>query len=420
MLGDDPRTGSSMSVDLAAVDLVGAEAVRDPHAVFARLREHGGGKIQWLPRHKAWLLTDFDLVKQAIQDEAFSTDMITALYSRLTAEERERFKSAEELFRGWMIFNDPPTHTRLRRPVATAFTPKGVMALRPEIEQMTDAILDRFEACGSTDFISSVAFPLPASVIGLLLGVEDDRYSDMRDWSKQIGSLIMGKVSRGDAWDRSLAAAEQMQSYFGDLLEHFGEHPTDNLVTRMLTAVDADFPLSGSQLVGACSLLLFGGHETTMSLIATGVYHLIQRPENRAELLARPELTELAVEELLRFDGPSKILVRRVRDDCTWHGTSMKSGQAVFCCTTAANRDPNQFEDPDAFIINRSPNRHLGFGFGMHFCLGAQLARLEAQIVIPRVLARFPRLRLACEPEELSWHPTIVGRTLRALPVRID
>src|SRR5713101_3022436 len=104
-----------MSVDLAAVDLVGAEAVRDPHAVFARLREHGGGKIQWLPRHKAWLLTDFDLVKQAIQDEAFSTDMITALYSRLTAEERERFKSAEELFRGWMIFNDPPTHTRLRR-----------------------------------------------------------------------------------------------------------------------------------------------------------------------------------------------------------------------------------------------------------------------------------------------------------------
>ncbi len=420
MFGDDPGTASSVSVDLATVDLVGAEAVRDPHAVLASLREHGDGKIQWLPRHKAWLLMDFDLVKRAIQDEAFSTDTITALYARLTDEERERFKSAEELFRGWMIFNDPPTHSMLRRPVVSAFTPKGVMALRPEIERMTDAILDEFEASGSTDFISSVAFPLPASVIGLLLGVEADRYDDMRDWSKHLGSLIMGKVSREDAWNRALAAAEHMQSYFGDLLEHFREHPTDNLVTRMLNGVDADTPLSASQLVGACSLLLFGGHETTMSLIATGVYHLIQQPEDRAQLLARPELAEPAVEELLRFDGPSKILVRRVREDCTWNGTSMKSGQAVFCCTMAANRDPNQFDDPDTFIIDRSPNRHVGFGFGMHFCLGAQLARLEAQIVIPRVLARFPRLRLACRPEELSWHPTIVGRTLQSLPVQID
>jgi cytochrome P450 len=402
----------------ADVDLVSPAAVRDPHAVFEALR--AAGPLHWLPRHNAWLLTDYELVRNAMQDEVFSTDTITPLYQRLSVSQRQQYGAAEELLRGWMIFNDPPVHTALRRPVASAFTPKGVAALRDEIEELTDEILDEFEKGDNPDFISSVALPLPAAVIGLLLGVPKERYGDMRRWSKHLGALVMGKVSRRDAWSRALAAAEEMQTCFSDLIGQNGRNPGDNLVTRMIVAADAEGSLTRSQLVGACSLLLFGGHETTMSLIATGVRHFVANPDDRARLLADPLVTEAAVEELLRYDGPAKILVRRVRQDCEWRGHPFRAGKAVYCATMAANRDPEQFSEPDRFIIDRSPNRHVAFGFGLHFCLGAQLARLETQVVLPRVLERFPTLRLACEPDELSWHPTIVGRTLRSLPMRFD
>jgi cytochrome P450 len=404
-----------VTIDLATVDLVSPDAVRDPHAVFARLR--GLGPVHWLPRHQAWLLLDHDLVRHAMQDEELSTDTITPLYERLAPEDRVRFKVAEELLRGWMIFNDPPVHTMLRKPISSAFTPRGVSRLREEIEALTDELLDSIDPRAEQDFIASVAFPLPASVIGLLLGVSSERYDSMRDWSRQLGALVMGKVSRADAWDRALRAAEEMQDYFGDLIAANRAAPADNLVTRMIDAAEAS-PLTDSQLVGACSLLLFAGHETTTSLLASGVLHLSQDAAARERVLTEPGLAELAVEELLRFDGPSKILVRRVRADCTWRGYELQAGQAVYCAVMAANRDPGHFDNPASFVVDRSPNRHVGFGFGLHFCLGAQLARLEAQIVLPHVFRRFPDLRLACDPADLAWHPTIVGRTLTRLPVR--
>jgi cytochrome P450 len=305
----------------------------------------------------------------------------------------------------------------LRRPISSAFTPRGVSQLRGEIEQLTDELLDAIDPRQVQDLIPALAFPLPAAVIGLLLGVSSERYASMREWSRQLGALVMGKVSRADAWDRALQAAEDMQAYFGDLIETNRAAPADNLVTRMIHAAE-ESPLSDAQLVGACSLLLFAGHETTMSLLATGVLHLSQRPAERERMLADPELVELVVEELLRFDGPSKILVRRVRADCEWHGYAFEAGQALYCAVMAANRDPEHFADPDVLVVDRSPNRHVGFGWGTHYCLGAQLARVEAQIVLPHVIRRFPDLHLACDPADLAWHPTIVGRTLKSLPVR--
>lgn len=401
------------------VDLVRPEAVRDPQGTFATLR--ADGPVHWLRRHKAWLLLDYEHVQAAIHDATFSTDTITPLYSKLSAEEREKFRPAEELFRGWMIFNDPPVHTSLRKPVASAFTPRGVSQLGREIETLTDQVLTDFANGDDRDFMSAVALRLPASVIGLLLGVPPDAYEKMREWSQRLGALVMGKVSRSDAWDRALAATEEMQVYFAELIEQYRRNPADNLISRMIKAADdEDAPLSASQLIGACSLLLFAGHETTASLISTGIYHLSRDGEARERLLNDPNVVGSAVDELLRYDGPSKIVVRRVRSDCEWNGYQFKQDEPVYCALMAANHDPEQFPEPDRFIIDRAPNRHIAFGWGRHFCLGAQLARLEAQIVIPRVLARFPRLELACDVSELSWHPTIVGRTLTALPVRID
>jgi cytochrome P450 len=403
-------------VPTSAVDLVAPAAVRDPHAAFAML--HALGPIVWLERHKAWIVVNFDLVRTGLTDERFSTDTITPLYQRLSPEEREQYADAETLLRGWMIFNDEPTHSLLRLPVRSAFTPAAVTQLAEEITELTDRMLASLPE--SFDFVRDVAFPLPAGVIALLLGVDSDRVDDLGEWSKQLGALVMGKVSRPDAWGRALAAAHEMQRYFGALVERYRQQPTDNLIGRLIaaSAEEKEQPLTPQQIIGACSLLLFGGHETTTSLLTTCAYHICLNDELRDVATGtEPEVASF-VEEILRFDGPSKIFVRRVREDMTWHGVSMRANQPVYLAVAAADRDGTAFDEPDRLRSDRHPNRHLAFGWGPHFCLGAQLARLEARIIIPRLLRAFPNIALNCKMEELAWHPTIVGRTIRKLPMR--
>jgi cytochrome P450 len=193
--------------------------------------------------------------------------------------------------------------------------------------------------------------------------------------------------------------------------------PGEDLITTLVGGSSDHGALTDNQLVGACSMLLFGGHETSTSLLTNAARHLLERPDRQEQIQADPAA---AVEEILRFDGPSKIVVRRVREDGPRFGVPMRAGQPIFCSNAAANRDPRVFERPDDLVLDRDPNRHLGFGWGMHFCLGSQLARLEARVVLPRLFQRFPGLRLAVDPTELSYHPTIVGRTLKTLPLRAD
>ena len=403
------------------VDLVDDESVRDPAARFEALR--ADADVWWLERHRAWLLLGYDDVRDAIRDPALSTDTITPLRRRLSAEERERFKPASDLLAGWMIFNDPPVHTALRAPVRSAFTPKAVATLEDETRALVDELLDGVDPTAGFDLVRDVALPLPAIVIALLLGVPPERRDDFASWSTQLGALVMGKVSRADAWDRAVRSAEDFHELFSAMIAERRSGrvgPDDDLVARLVAAADATEPgddahLTDAQMVGACSLLLFGGHETTTSLITTGVHHLMGRPDRIAALHDSPEL---AVEELLRYDGPSKIVVRRVREDTVRRGVELRAGQPVFCALMAANRDPSVFDRPDELVLDRDPNRHLGFGWGMHVCLGAQLARFETQVVLPRVFERFGDLELACDPADLRWQPTVVGRTLRSLPVR--
>ncbi|MGH9000184.1 MAG: cytochrome P450 [Acidimicrobiia bacterium] len=403
---------TTLTVPETNVDLVSPEAVRDPHAVFAELR--AGGPVWWLERHKAWLVLGHDLVREAVVDERLSTDTITPLQRHLSAEDRARFAPAADLLAGWMIFNDPPVHTALRAPVRKAFTPKAVASLEDAVADVTDRLLDHVDPAGF-DVVDALAYPLPAVVIALLLGVPVDRHDEFKGWSRALGALVMGKVTRADAWDRALVAARDFEGLFSDMITRARAKPGDDLVSALVSAADAGGTLTDHQIVGACSLLLFGGHETTTSLITTGVLHMLGAPERQRALGDNPAP---ATEELLRYDGPSKIVVRRVRADGDWHGYPFRAGQPVFCGLMAANRDPDAFDRPDELVLDRDPNRHLGFGWGLHFCLGAQLARLEAQVVLPRVVARFPDLELAVAPEELAYQPTVVGRTLRSLPAR--
>jgi cytochrome P450 len=393
--------------------------VRDPQAVFCELR--ATAPVHWLERHRAWLLLDHERVRIALNAEELSTDTITPLAERLDADARVRFEPARKLLMNWMIFNDPPVHTALRVPVREAFVPRAVSALSTAISQHVEQILDE-HANGreQIDLVSALAFPLPATVIAILLGVPDDRQDEFRDMSRHLGALVMGKLSRADAWDRALKATHEFHELFGGLIERYREHPEDNLISRLAVAADDDAcALSAEQLVGACSLLLFGGHETTTGLITNGVKAILRSPDERARLASDPPLIMSAVEELMRYDGPSKIVVRRARQDGEWAGVPLKAGETVFCALAAANRDPLVFDRPDDLDLTRSPNRHLGFGWGRHMCLGAQLARLEAQIAIPAFLGRFPTAQLAVEDEALQYQPTIVGRTIRALPIRL-
>ncbi len=405
---------TSAGVPSTDVDLVSPAAIGDPYAVFAALRQKSD--VWWLERHRAWLLLSYDLVKAGIDGEALSTDTITPLQRHLSAEDRERYRPAAELLAGWMIFADPPVHTALRAPVRAAFTPKAVARLEGEVVAIMDRLIDAVDPFGF-DLVSELAYPLPALVISELLGVPAERHPEFATWSRQLGALVMGKVSRADAWDRALAATDSFAELFGELIKRARRDPGEDLVSHLVATADASSSLTDAQLIGACSLLLFGGHETTTSLLSSGTLHLLDHIDQRHVLDVDPAK---AVEELLRFDGPSKISVRRVRTEGNWNGVPMGAGQPVFCAAAAANRDPAAFDAPDELRLDRDPNRHLGFGWGMHFCLGSQLARLEARIVLARLLERFPRLRLAVPHHELRYQPTVVGRTLRALPLRAD
>ena len=404
---------ATAAVPSSPVDLVSPEAVADPLAVFDDLRAQG--EAVWLERHRAWLLLGYDVVREALSHPQLSTDTITPLQRHFDDEQRARFKPASDLLKGWMIFNDPPTHTHLRHPVRAAFTPKAVSRLEQSTTDLVDALLDEVEdPTQAFDLVAALAYPLPALVIAHLLDVPEERHAEFGSWSRQLGSLVMGKVSRKDAWDRALKATHDLDELFSAMIEDRRKNPGEDLVSTLVQGTDEE-ALSDNLLVGACSLLLFAGHETTTSLLTTGALHLLGHPDRQAQLAADPRL---GVEELLRYEGPSKIVVRRVREDGEWRGLPLETGQPVFCSPMSANHDPDQFDDPGELKLDRDPNRHLTFGWGLHFCLGSQLARLEARIVLPRLFARFPDLELAVPQDELVWQPTVVGRTLRTLPVR--
>lgn len=394
-------------------NVVAPEAVADPHAFFRRLRE--SSPTHWSERHHAWILTRYEDVMAELGDDRLSTANMKAQEKRLSPEERARFAPAAKLLEAWMIFRDPPVHTQLRAPVRTAFKPKAVAALSVALEKRVDELLEEMASQTSCDLIRNLAFPLPADAIAMLLGVPSDRRDDFRRWSRMLGGLVMGKLSRSDVWDRALDAERNFSELFGDLIERYEREPEDNLISEMIRVRDAGEHLSPDQMIGACTLLLFGGHETTANLISSGTLALLRHPDQLERLREEPDLIESAVEEMLRFDGPSKINVRRVRETFQFRDQRFEEGQTIFLSTAAANRDPEEFPDPDRFDVSRTPNRHLGFGWGRHFCLGAQLARLETQIAITRLIRRFPDLSLA--PQDLAWEPTVLGRALKRLEV---
>jgi len=419
----ETTTGAGLIVSADSDDeLLSEAAVANPHKYFAALRTRD--PVAWNERYRSWVLTRYDDNQAAVKDPRFSSDRITPAINRERGRGHpdQELLATLELLNGWMVFKDAPEHTRLRRLVSKAFTPRVIEAMRDEVIAVADTLLDDVEReiadAKQTDLVRSYAYPLPAIVIAGMLGVPAADRDQFKRWSDDISALVFGGLDDEGRHERARSGMSGLVGYITELVARARVSPEEDLIGGLIKAQEADDTLTDSETIATCTLLLFGGHETTTNLIANAVLALLQNPDQARLLVANPDLAGRAVEEFLRYDGPAKVVVRVAAEDVELRGRTIKAGQRVFLAPSAANRDPEVFNRPDELDITRNDNPHIGFGMGMHYCLGANLARLEGSVAIPRVLKRLPTLALGDEP--LQWQPILLTRGLVKLPVRVS
>jgi cytochrome P450 len=392
----------------------------DPFPEFARLRAED--PVHWSPAMKAWIVTRHADVKQvALNNREISADRLTPFFKTNPEFQRGSIESLVRYLNHWMVFRDPPDHTRLRRLFNKAFTPTSVANLRPTIEDIVGHLIDGMEAKArrgeEVDYIADFAYPLPASVIMDLLGVPRADLERVKIWSDDIALFIGTAQVAGNKYLRAEAGAKAMSDYFRTLVEARTAEPRDDMISQLVLARDDRDALTTDEIIGTCILLLFAGHETTTNLIGNGFLYSMKHRDQWERLLADATLADSAIEEFLRYDGPSGALARVAAADLEMGGRTIRQGQRVFAFVNSANRDPEAFDDPDRFDIGRRQNTHMTFGHGIHFCLGAPLARLEAQIAVTRLAERLPKVGLCGgEPE---WHDSLILRGVKRLPVRL-
>jgi cytochrome P450 len=314
------------------------------------------------------------------------------------------------------LFLDPPDHTRLRGLVNTAFTPRVVEKLRPRAQAIVDELLARVAAAGSMDVIEDLAYPLPVQIICELLGVPVEDQAKFREWTRQVARALDPEMAiPQEEQERRQQTFEAFREYFAGLVAKRREDPRDDLISALIAAEDQGDKLTHEELITTCVLLLIAGHETTVNLIGNGTLALL-RHRDQLELLQRdPSLLRTAVEELLRFDPPVQLTGRQALEDIPLTDVTLQRGQQGIMLLAAANRDPAQFPDPERLDITREDNRHLAFGMGIHFCVGAPLARVEGQIAIGTLVRRFPDIALATDQPRYKEQLTLRG--LESLPV---
>ncbi len=394
-------------------DLASPEFKADPFPFFERLRaEEPVRRTVLADRTELWLVTRYDDVLALLKDPRFAKDPRAAM----TPEQLRRQPWVPPMFRPLernMLDLDPPDHTRLRALVQKAFTPRLVDALRARIESLTEELLDAAARRRDVDLIRDFALPLPVTVISEILGVPPRERGRFHRWSAAIVSL---SSPRGAL--RAMPSAWAFLRYLRRLFRLRRAEPSEDLTSALLQAEEGGDRLSEDELTAMVFLLLVAGHETTVNLIGNGALALIQNPDQKERLARDSSLIAPAVEELLRFTSPVFLATERyAREDTEICGVKIPRGALTYGVIGSANRDEALFADANRLDLGRENNRHLGFGHGIHYCLGAPLARLEAQIAIQALLARAPGLRLASPAESLRWRRGLVLRGLEALPV---
>jgi pimeloyl-[acyl-carrier protein] synthase len=375
----------------------------DPYPFYHRLRAAD-------PVHRTpmglWVLTRYDDVVSVLKDPRFGREGFEQILANVYGEGARS-----------MLFRDPPDHTRLRGLVSQAFTPRVIERMRSHIQAIVDRLLHRVQNANAMDVIADLAYPLPVTVICEMLGVPIDAHSEIRQWSADLARSVdaIGMPMDEEVVTRGRAAQQALLDYFRDLIADRRQSPRDDLLSLLIAAEEQGDRLSEGELLITCLLLFVAGHETTVNLIGNGLLALLNHPDELAKLRADLTLLPGAVEELLRYDSPVQRTARITNTDVELDGRKIAKGSLVVTAIGAANRDPAHFPDPDRLDITRRDNRHIAFGFGIHFCLGAPLARLEGQIAIDTLLRRMPGLRLVTSAPE--WRESSTLRGLKRLPV---
>jgi cytochrome P450 len=395
------------------IDLMAEAGLADPSAYFGELR--ATRPVFWDRRYRSWIVTSYRHVSEALRDERFSSDRIEPyIRKRLSGPDTDPLvRQAFEVLSGWMVFKEEPAHNRLRRLCGQAFTPKAIDAIRARATSLTEQLLDAIPAQGEFDLIETVAAPLPSIIIAEMLGVPVEDRAEFEQWTAKVSPLVSTGLDDPTRYGSVADGMDSLVKYFHRLVARYEAAPTDNLISALIRAREQDDALSDAELIATCTLVLFGGHETTANFIANSVLALLRHPDQLALVRADKVDIKAALDEFMRYDGPGKTVVRVAREDFEFHGQTIKAGQRVFLILAVANRDPEAFDEPDRLRLDRGLVRHMGFGLGPHFCLGAPLAKLEAGIAIPAIVKRFPNLELA--PGPLKWLPFLGTRGLREL-----
>ncbi|MBK1786231.1 cytochrome P450 family protein [Prauserella cavernicola] len=401
--------------EVSAPSRLGEEFVQDPHTIARMLREEGPVR----PVHSrsglpAWIVTGYAEAKALLSDPRLHKDASTRpeLFANLRAASGAQASPSTLLLSEHLLNSDPPDHTRLRRLVTKAFTAGTVARLRPRIEQIADELLDDLAGRDEADLLEAYAFPLPVTVICELLGVPAEDREKFRAWS---ASLITASGPQ-----EAGTASKELAEYLTALLDRKRATPGEDLLSDLVHVSDEGDQLSEAELVSMAFLLLVAGHETTVSLIANGVLALLRAPDQLDALRADPSLLPGAVEEFLRFDGPINIATLRFTSEPVGVGdVEIPENALVFVSLLAANRDEKRFPEPERLDLTRQTGGHLAFGHGIHYCVGAPLARLEGEIAIGRLLDRFPGLALAEATDRLRWRDSTLVHALESLRVRL-
>jgi cytochrome P450 len=389
------------------------------HETYARMREESPVHLQ--PgldgETPIWFVTRYDDVVALLTDnERFVVDPKLALTpAELEAHTAEL--AVDERANENLLAKDGEDHRRLRRLVTKAFTPRIVEQLRPRIQQIADDLLDLVEQRGSMELVDDYAFPLPITVIAELLGIPVEDRERFRVWSSNV---VMPAFTPEDR-ELTRRRADEFIEYLDDLFARRRVEPADDLVSALVQAEDGGDTLSENELYGMVVLLIVAGHETTVSLIASAVHALLTHPAELTALRADLSRMASAVEELVRFESPvERTITRWVATDAELGGQALRRGELVIAVVGSANRDQARFPAADELDLGRADNKHVGFGRGPHYCLGASLARLETEIALETLLRRLPGLRLAIAPDDLYWRPIPLFRSLASLPVEWD
>lgn len=393
------------------VVILDAEFLSDPYILYRELRTDGSARAVQIPGgERFWLVTRYADVRATLTDPAIGKDSDEIMR---IARARGMGESLSEYLRTHMLNSDPPEHTRLRKLVSKVFTGRAVEGMRARIVEIADALIAGIGDRAEIDLLNDFAFPMPLTVICEILGIPGDEREDFRRWSDSIVS------SKGDL-DDMRDAADKMADYLTALVTAKRRRPGSDLLSTLVHARDGGDVLTDRELVSTAFLLLFAGHETTVNLIASGMMALLRNPDQLAALRADRTLLPGAIEEFLRYESPINITTTRYTKHATRIGeVEIPADEFVMVALGSANRDAERFEEPDTVDITRRAAGHVAFGHGVHYCVGAALARLEGEIAFDRLLSAFAEFELAVPADELEWRPSAHVRGLSKLPVRV-